>query len=123
MGIPNGAANVFATMELGRESRRDKCIEHIVKYWYWIMCLDIEDPVKQCYEWLKHNMSVRVWTMELKEELYNTELAFVWRKQQECNLTEITKIVKDRCNDTERQNIVAKMSEKGPLTLHQEMLG
>ena len=37
--------------------------------------------------------------MELKEELYNIGLAFVQRQEKECNLTEITKIVKDRCND------------------------
>ena len=39
-------------------------------------------------------MGVRSWTMELKDELYNIGLAFVWTKQQECNVTEITKIVR-----------------------------
>jgi hypothetical protein len=61
------------------------------------MCLDVEDPAKQCYEWPKSNRNVRSWTMELKEELYNMGLASVLRKQQECNLREITQIVKDRC--------------------------
>jgi len=50
--------------------------------------------------------------MEKKGEVHNNGLAFVWTKQQECNLREITKIVKDRCNDTERQNILAKLSEE-----------
>jgi hypothetical protein len=59
--------------------------------------------------------------MELKEELHNIGLAFVWRKQQECNLREMTKIVKDRCNDSERQNVLAKFSEKSSLTLYREM--
>jgi len=45
-------------------------------------------------------MNVRSLAMELKEELCSTGLTFVWRKQ-ECKLTEITKIVKDRCNDIE----------------------
>lgn len=85
------------------------------------MHLDIEYPVKQCYEWQEHNMIVRVWIMELKEELYNIRLAPVWRKQQECNLRTITKIVKGKCNDTEGQNILARMSEMRPLTLHQKM--
>jgi hypothetical protein len=44
MGVPNCAANGFADIELGRESRRGKST---VKYWYQIMCLDIEDLVKQ----------------------------------------------------------------------------
>jgi len=32
----------------------------------------------------------------------NNGLAFVWRKQQERNLTEITKIMKYKCDDMER---------------------
>ena len=57
------------------------------------------------------------WTMELKEELYNTGLALVWMRQQDCNLREMTKILTDRCNDNERQNILTKLSEKSSLTL------
>jgi hypothetical protein len=63
------------------------------------MCLDTEDPAKKCYEWQKSNMSVRSWTKELKDELYNNGLA--WKKHG-CDLREITKIVKDSCNDIER---------------------
>jgi len=68
---------------------------------YWIVCFVIEDPVKQCYEWQKRNMSVRNRTMELKKEMCNRRLAFVWMQQQECNLKGITKMVKDRYNDME----------------------
>ena len=49
--------------------------------------------------------------MKLKEELCGPN------KQQECNVREITKIVKDRCSSTQRQNIIA-MSEENSLTLH-----
>lgn len=70
--------------------------------------LNSQHPVKQCYEWQKSNMSMRSWTTELKEELYSTGLAFVWRKQRERNLREITTMVKERCNDTERQNTFAE---------------
>jgi len=55
--------------------------------------LDI-DQVKEYYEWQKSNTNVRSLAMELKEELCSTGSTFVWRKQ-ECNLGEITKIVKD----------------------------
>ena len=48
MGIPNSAASGFAERELGRESRRGKCTGQILKYWYWLVCLDMEYPVKQC---------------------------------------------------------------------------
>jgi hypothetical protein len=40
MGIPNCAVNGMAEMELGRQSRRGKCIGQILKYWYQIMCLN-----------------------------------------------------------------------------------
>jgi hypothetical protein len=45
--------------------------------------------------------------VELKEELYNMELAFVWRKYQECILREITNVLKGICNDIKRHNSVA----------------
>jgi len=55
--------------------------------------------------------------MELKEELYNTGLALVWMRQQDCNLREMTKMLTDKYNDNEKQNILAKLSEKSSLTL------
>jgi hypothetical protein len=58
------------------------------------------------------NKSVSSWTKELKEELYNIGPAFLWRKQQDCNLRETTKIMKERCNDINRQNMTATISEK-----------
>jgi len=48
-------------------------------------------------------MSVGNWTVEL----HNIRLTYVWRNQQEPDFTEITKIVKDWCNDSERQDILA----------------
>jgi len=53
MGIPN--CEGLAKMELGRESRRENCVGRIVRYWYQIMCCDVKDLVKQCYEWQKRN--------------------------------------------------------------------
>ena len=38
------------------------------------------------------------------------------RKQHECNLKEIIKTMKDKCNHIERQNILAKLSWKTSLT-------
>jgi len=55
--------------------------------------------------------------MELNEKLYSIELAFVWKKQQECKLKKITNMMKQRCNNIERQNILVDMSEKISLTL------
>ena len=72
------------------------------------MCLGIADPVKQYYEWRKGTTCARSSSMEMKGEVHNIGLAFVWTKQEECNLREIRRIVKDRCNDLEGQNILAK---------------
>ena len=48
------------------------------KNWYKNMCLDIEGPVEQCYEWWESNVSVGTWTVQLKEELHNIGLALLW---------------------------------------------
>lgn len=64
---------------------------YYVTYWYYITRLDIGDLEEQRYQKRKSNISRRSWTMELKEELYNMELAHVLTKKQDCKLTEITK--------------------------------
>jgi hypothetical protein len=46
-------------------------------------------PVKPRCEWQKSNMSVRIWALNFKEERCNIGLAFMMRKQQECNLGEL----------------------------------
>jgi hypothetical protein len=47
------------------------------------MFLETEEPVKQCYGWQKRKIGIQSWAMEVKEELHNIGLAFVWRNQQE----------------------------------------
>jgi hypothetical protein len=59
--------------------------------------------------------------MEAKEELHNIGLAFVWRNQQECNWKEMIRLVKVRCNDIERQKMLAKFPDKSSLTLYREL--
>jgi hypothetical protein len=71
------AANGFAEMELGRESRRSECLGRILKYWYSLMFLETEQPIKQRYEWQKCNVGIKRWAMEVKEEIHNIGLAFV----------------------------------------------
>jgi hypothetical protein len=92
MGVLNCATNGLAEVKVGRESKRCKCIGQTVQYWYQIMSLAIEDLAEQCYEWQKSNMITRSLTMEFKDKLDNTGLAFEWRKQQQCNFREITTI-------------------------------
>jgi hypothetical protein len=51
MGKPNCAASGYAEMELGRDSRTVQ----IIKYWYRIMRLNIDNPAKQYYERQKND--------------------------------------------------------------------
>jgi hypothetical protein len=64
---------------------------------------------------------VKSWARDVKEELHNIGLAFVRRNQQECNWKEMLRLVKEKCNDIERQNILAKFPEKNSLTLYREL--
>jgi hypothetical protein len=121
MGVVKCAVSGFAKMEVGRQSTRGKGIEQIVEYLYQIMHSYIEDLAQPHNEWQMSDTSVKSWTMELKEQLFNIKLAFVWRKQQECNLRQIAESVKVRCNCNERQNILAEMSVTSSLTLYQDM--
>jgi hypothetical protein len=82
------------------------------------MFLETKEPIKQYYEWQKCNVGIKRWAMEVKEELHNIGLAFVWRNQQECDWKEMLKLVKERCNDIERQNMLAKLPHKSSLTLY-----
>ena len=52
----------------------------------------------------------------IKRERYNT----VWTKKQEWNSRKITKILNGTCNGIERQNTLAKLSEKSSLIPHLE---
>ena len=68
MEIPSCAENAFTEMETARGGRVSKYVGQIVQYRYWIICMEINNPAKECYEWQKSNTSVRSWTTELKEQ-------------------------------------------------------
>jgi hypothetical protein len=67
-----------------------------VKLWDWqqnsgiCMCLNIEDAVKQHYEWQNSNINVRNWANALKDNLYSSWLEFMQKTTQECNLSDKT---------------------------------
>jgi hypothetical protein len=52
-----------------------------VKYWQRIMHMDIQDTVRQCYEWQKGNMRFESWTKKMKEDLESIGLAYIWHSQ------------------------------------------
>ena len=89
-------------------------------YFEIIMDLETEGPIKQCCEWQMSNMGVKSWAVELKDEWYNIGLALVWSKKHECNVGDMIRIVKERCNGIERQNLLAKCAEKRSLKMYRE---
>jgi hypothetical protein len=61
LGIPNCIASVFAEIGLSIVKQRQVHRQR-EKYWYRIVCSDIECPINQSYDWLKSNISGRSWT-------------------------------------------------------------
>jgi hypothetical protein len=53
----------------------------------------------------------------MKGELQNTGLACIWHSQQEWDTSRLKRIIRDRCNDTERQNLFLIMSEKNFISI------
>jgi hypothetical protein len=83
--------------------------------------MDIQDPVRQCYEWQKGDMRFESWTKKMKEESESIGLAYIWHSQQEWGTSRLRRIIRERCNDIERQNLSSIMSEKVSLVFYQEM--
>jgi hypothetical protein len=50
LGIPRFAANWVAELELGRDSRRRKAMNTLVKYWQRILQMDKDDLVRMCHD-------------------------------------------------------------------------
>jgi hypothetical protein len=48
----------------------------------------------------------------MKEELESIEFAYIWYSQQEWDTSRLRRIIRERCNDIERQNLSSIMSEK-----------
>jgi hypothetical protein len=47
-------------MELGRYSSTGEFMGLVVKYRYRFMCVGMEDPVKQWFEWQKINIGLKI---------------------------------------------------------------
>lgn len=66
-----------------------------IKYWYRILCMDIEDPAKQYYERQLSKMSVLSWDEDLKEEQWEYGATLVRRQQHDYCLKGISQLVKE----------------------------
>jgi hypothetical protein len=64
--------------------------------------MDIQDPVRQWYEWQKGNMRFKSWVKKMKEELESIGLAYIWHSQQEWNTSSLRRIIIESCNYIER---------------------
>jgi hypothetical protein len=116
-GVPRCATNGAAEIELGRDSRRGKTMSLTLKYWKRILCMDNQDLVKKCYDWQKDNIKSDSWAKRVKEEL---EKKLDWHLFGRMNMNTTTK-VQGRGNDTEKQNLFSRLSEKISLVFYQEI--
>jgi hypothetical protein len=66
-------------------------------------------------------MKFESWAKKMKEELESIGLAYIWHSQQEWNTSRLRRIIRQRCNDIERQNLSLIMAGKMSLVLYQEM--
>jgi hypothetical protein len=121
LGVPRCAANGVAEMELGRDSRRGTAMWWAVQYWQRIMHMSIQHPIRQCYERQKGNMRFESWAKMMKEELESMGLECIWHSQQEWDTSRLRRIIRERCNVIERQNLFSIMSEKISLAFYQEI--
>jgi hypothetical protein len=83
--------------------------------------MDIRDPVRRCYEWQKGNMRFESWAKKMKEELESIGLVYMWHSRQEWDTNRLRRIIRERCNNIERQNLSLIMSEKMSSVLYQEV--
>jgi hypothetical protein len=100
-----------AELELWRVSTRGKVLNRIVKFCLPLLGMDSSELVKICYEWQMNILKVDSWAKKLKEELDKMGLAYIWQNQTEINVT-ICKIIRERCNDILRQNMLAAINLK-----------
>jgi hypothetical protein len=82
--------------------------------------MDSSEIVRACYEWKINNIKVDGWAKKLKEELEKIRLAYIWQSQSEINVN-IWNIIRERCNDIERQNIFSGVNVKISLIFYCEM--
>jgi hypothetical protein len=107
LGIPRFAANGVAELELGTDSRRDKVMSTLVKYWQRILQMDKDDLVRVCYDW-QINAQYDGWEKKLEKELNKIGLGHIWQNPAENQRGAVCKEVKERCFDIERQNFFCK---------------
>jgi hypothetical protein len=81
--------------------------------------MDSSETVKMCYEWQMNNLKVDGWANKLKEELEKMGLACIWQNQTEINVT-ICKTIRERCNNIQRQNMLA-IHAKNSLTFYSQI--
>jgi hypothetical protein len=101
-----------AELELGRNSRKSKVLDKIVKYWLRILHMDRQDLVRDCYEWQINNLKLKSWVRKPKVELNELGLTFIWQAQQESNIIRPRRIIQESCNDIEGQHLFSNVSEK-----------
>jgi predicted transcriptional regulator len=83
--------------------------------------MDSLQIVRTCYELQINNLNAEGWARKLKHELEKLGLVYIWQSEAESNANKICKVIRERCDDTEKLNVFSNISEKIPLIIYCEM--
>jgi hypothetical protein len=70
------------------------------------------------------NKQIKIWKLgkkKLSEELNKIGLGYIWHDPKENSVSRTCKQIKERCNDTERQNLFANISEDMSFIFYSDM--
>jgi hypothetical protein len=83
--------------EVGGENTRHDC-EVLVT----LITHGLPGNSKKCCDWQVNSLKVESWANKLKGEVELFGLAYIYQSQTDINANKACKVIKDRCNETER---------------------
>ena len=121
LGLPLSTVNGAAEYRLGRDSRTEKTICRIAKFWYGILQMEEEEMLKCCWNWQRGILKQRSWAASLREELYKTGLGYVWQNVKDWDIRVLYQNIINRCNNIEKQTKIQRIRETKSLSAYGEM--
>ena len=121
LGLPPSTVNGAAEYRLGGDSKTEKTICKIAKFWYRILQMEQEELWKCCWNWQRGNLKQRSWAASLREELYKTGLGYAWQNGKDSDISVLYQNIVNRCNNIEKQTKIQRIRENKSLSTYGEM--
>jgi hypothetical protein len=120
LGIPRFAANGVADVtweEIVGGARYYVCCEYRQR----TLQTDKEELIRVCYKWQVNNLEFDSWARKLSKQLSKIGLGYIWQDLRMNTVCGISIEIKERRNDTKRQNLFANIKEKRSLIFYSVM--